>query len=171
MEKENYEPINVEKILFNIKYGLIGESSNYKATQPAPTNEGLEDLWKNPSFKEHYNDTLPNSGREMLDNILKGASGEQQKETIENLVKQRVELKIKMIKELNDAKESIREMRHNTIYGIQPPLDMQELHRQYCMLDQLSITEEIKCWKDISFLELKLIEETLTGLGGITDGL
>ena len=99
----------------------------------------------------------------LLENILSGFDENQKKQAIENLIKDRENLKNKIVDRLRNIKNKISELRYSTIYQIHPQVDFKALSRIYSMIDQMSVEEEIKSWKDISFLQLKLLDENLLG--------
>ena len=161
---QDYQPINLEQIMLNLRYYTPTSRNQPKKYVPAkPDKYPRSGIWDDPTFKDQYIDAIKDSDTDILDSILKEASGVYRKEIIENMIKQREELKRKMLIELNSKKERIWEIKFNTLYGAPLPPNFRDLEKLYWMLDQLMVVEEIKCWKDVSFLQLKLLEENLNG--------
>jgi len=159
-----YQPQDLEKIMFNLRYNLVPAAYNpqYTPSDPA-SSSGLQDSLKETYFKEEYLHNAKSSDQDILDSILKEASGVYRKETIDNLIKKREELKRRMMQELYCQKEKIWDIKFSTLYGRPLPPNMNDLEKLYWMLDQQIVTEEINCWKDVSFLQVKLLEESLAG--------
>lgn len=137
-------------------------------------SEGKNDSDKN--IKEKLEEIIKNNKKEcvifpnnnfdvkedesMLDNLLSGQDSIARKETIEELIKQREELKNKKIEEIKHQKSEISDLRCKALDPYHPNIKLyNELTKLYSVLDQLSVEEEIKAWKDITFLQLKKMDE------------
>jgi len=119
--------------------------------------------YSNCNFPSEKDEAIVNDfSDDFLDKLLNGESSQRKREIIEHIIKQREELKNKKLQELQDQKSNLRDLRLRALYGSLPGFN--EINSLYAMMDQLAIDEEIKSWKDISFLQLKLLEES-----GLTD--
>jgi len=98
-----------------------------------------------------------------LNNLLDQFDGEKRKEVIENLIIERVSLNKKMKYEIENIKDHLRSIKSLATYQINPIMPFKDIAKLYSTFNHKSVEEEIKAWKDISFLRLKLFDEGLTG--------
>ena len=98
-----------------------------------------------------------------LDNLLRQFDGEKRKEIIENLIRDRESLNKKMRSEIEYIKEHLRTVNYLNRYKINMVMPFKDLAKLYSNFNHLAVEEEIRSWKDISFLRLKLFDEGLTG--------
>ena len=123
-----------------------------------------KDIWQDKYFQNSYQDILKNSDQDLLNKILSDEEGELRKKIIQNLMDEREKLKEKKLNELKFQKDKIRYERNKALFGYQSqPKLLDGLSKLYFGLDQIAAEEEIKAWKDLSFLQLRLIEEDLGG--------
>ena len=108
---------------------------------------------------------FPGEDNVYLDELLNQFDGEKRKEIIENLIRDRESLKIKKLTEIENIKDHLRTMKHSGAYNINQAMPLNDLAKLYSNFNHLAVEEEIKAWKDISILCLKLFDEGLTGSG------
>ena len=157
---------DVEEWLRRIKYFVNAEiKENYldKKETEAETNisNSNPELFKIPQPESLYLQLTFHQEQSYLDKLLFGMDDKVKAEFINDLIKQRIELKYKMLSEIEREKDSFRNLIFKAQYSFLPAGNLKELCRLYSLLNQLSIAEEVKCWKDTSFLHLKKLEEGL----------
>jgi len=157
---------NVEEWLRRIRYFVDNESEeNALDKEEAGAKSGNSYLKQNhpdSSQTESFYLQLTSAKENLyLDKILFGMDDKAKAEFIDDLIKQRIELKYKMLNEIEREKDNFRNLLFRAQHGFLPASNLKELSRIYSLLNQLSIAEEVKCWKDTSFLHLKKLEEGL----------
>lgn len=98
-----------------------------------------------------------------LDNLLSQFDGEKRQEIIENLIRDRESLTNKMKSEIENIKDHLRTMNYLNRYKINMQIPFRDMVKLYSGFNQVAVEEEIKSWKDISFLRLRLFDEGMTG--------
>ena len=157
---------DVEEWLRRIKYFIdsgSGEKDLAKEEAGVKNNNSYlkQDLPDNSQTESLYLQLTSPKEKSYLDKVLFGMDDKAKAEFINDLIKQRIELKYKMLSEIEREKDSFRNLIFKAQYGFLPASNLKELCRLYSLLNQLSIAEEVKCWKDTSFLHLKKLEEGL----------
>ena len=112
-----------------------------------------------PKYAESYfNNSLDNlvqnnicedNSADFLEKLLSGENAIRKKEIVEHLINEREKLKYKKLGELLHQKNELRAF-IPTSY---------EMSKIYSSLDALLVDEEIQCWKDVSFMHLKLLDD------------
>jgi len=157
---------DVEEWLRRIRYFVDSGSEendlNKKGAKAKSDNLYLkQDLHDNSQTESLYLQLTSPEEQSYLDKILFGMNDKTKAEFIDDLIKQRIELKYKMLSEIEREKDNFRNLLFRAQHGFLPASNLKELSRIYSLLNQLSIAEEVKCWKDTSFLHLKKLEEGL----------
>jgi len=156
----------IEEWLRRIKYFVNAEiKGNYldkKETEAeANISNSKPELTKITQPESLYLQLTSHQDQSYLDKLLFGMDDKAKAEFINDLIKQRIELKYKMLNEIEREKDNFRNLLFKVQHGFLPASNLKELSRIYSLLNQLSIAEEVKCWKDTSFLHLKKLEEGL----------
>jgi len=157
---------DVEEWLRRIRYFVDGGSDENdldkeEAKAKSDNSYLKQDLSDTSQLESLYLQLTSVNEHSYLDKILFGMDDKAKVEFIDDLIKQRIELKYKMLNEIEREKDNFRNLIFKAQYGFLPAGNLKELCRLYSLLNQLSIAEEVKCWKDTSFLHLKKLEEGL----------
>jgi len=167
----------VEDILDKFKYlgprlkkQIDSYGNKYGALQPGKEpyqslTESVPEL--NQSPEKLYQQLTAPSDISYLDKILFGMDDKEKAKFLDELIQKRESLKYKMRDQIEREKDSCRELLFKANYGFLPANHLKDISRIYGTLKQLSIAEEVQCWKDTSLLQLKKLEEGL--LGGETE--
>ena len=124
--------------------GYIPESNNYQNQSPEKKYESRTD-------------------EAFLDNVLGQFDQQKRNETIDTMIRERIHLKDRFREEVENEKSNLRGIKYLSIYQVNPNLSFKDWSKLYTSLNQLKEEEEIRAWKDISLLKLKLWEEGWMG--------
>ena len=153
LDKLNYQP----SLLYPRENYFLNE--NYWT--PKPDYFGPNDFSENQSPVKAL-DTCQENSQEILENLLSGFDEAQKKQVIENLIKQREELRKEINNKISYLKSGILFQKSLSPYNI-TRMDFKDLLRMESNLCQMAQEENTRAWKDISWLQLKLLDENLLG--------
>ena len=98
-----------------------------------------------------------------LDQLLSGFDDEEREKAIDLLIKDREKLTERLKVEIENEKDHLRGMKYQGCYNLSLGIPAKDLTKQYNELNQMKMEEEIRAWKDISFLKMKLWEQGMAG--------
>jgi len=148
-----------ENILNRMNYGMpsFGPHRNYFVDEKKPEGRNAAD-----EVLERVSGWT-RTDEQFLDEMLSGIDGEQRRQAIEEMVKERVSIRERNKNEIERAKGNLRDMKYMGCYNANLGMQPGDLTKLYDQLKTLKMEEDVKSWKDISFLKLKLWEEGLAG--------
>lgn len=135
------------------------DNSSYDSDLKEKLNEII--IYSDSNNGNHfYNYFVSKEDDNMLDKLLSGQDTIARKETLEELINKREELKIKKIEEIKHQRNKINELKFQASNPYHPNTKLfNDLTKLETALDQQAVEEEIKSWKDITFLQLKIMDE------------
>ena len=148
-----------ENLLNRINYGMpsFGVHNNYFVNENSLDNSIADNVVEYAVPQKDQRDF------EFLDSLLNGIDGKERTKVIEDMISERETIKIKFHNDIENAKDNLRSMKYIGSYTLENAIPVKDMTKLYNDLIKLSKEEEIKAWKDISFLRVKLWDE---GLGG-----
>ena len=117
------------------------------------------------NYQNHSQEKFPESRSDeaFLDNVLGQFDQDKRNETIDTMIRERIHLKDRFREEVENEKSNLRDIKYLSVYQMNPTMPFKDWSKLYTSLNQLKEEEEIRAWKDISLLKLKLWEEGWMG--------